>query len=225
MCAFHCVVAIAMCGVLGCHDKGSDSNGGSEAESVTLAGDDRIFECEGGRRTSVVPDPGEEHRWLGVRLKPNPQRTFVPAELTYAMDGGTAPNGSGAICHSNYAHAIMIWTQPRTDDTPVPPASPYVIAVPADTGPDDDVENERTADLDGSGIVANPGEDLFVAIQLNGQYPNVSCPRVCAYYDQVYPPGHVLWFSALEGAPFNFYDYTGILPGAGLDYVVAGSYE
>ena len=62
-----------------------------------------------------------EDRWLAVRLSPNAKWTFVPAQFTYTMVGGKTSGGSGAICHSNYAHEIMVWSQRRVDDTPDPP--------------------------------------------------------------------------------------------------------
>jgi hypothetical protein len=174
---------------------------------------------------SIYPDPGEEHLWLAVRLKPDPEWTFVPGELAYGMDGGKTSDGRGAIWHSNYAHQIMIWTQPSTDATPVPPSSPYVISVPADTGPDDAAVYERTEALAGSGMVVKPGADLFVAIQLNGKFPDVACPRACFLDEGVFPPGRVLWASAHDEAPFGFFDLGEKWPEAGLDYEVAGSYE
>ena len=186
----------------------------------TLAGDDRIFECND--TSWIYPKAGSEHSWLATRLRPNPKWTFVPAELTYTMAGGTSGD---AICHSNYAHQIMIWSQRRVDDTPDPPWSPYVISVPADTGPDDDDDYERTEDLEGSGIVLDPGEDLFVAIQRNGEFPDIVCVQVCKLDEEVFPPGVVLWKSALDEAPFNFFDMSETFPDLGLDYTVAGSYE
>ena len=100
-----------------------------------------------------------------------------------------------------------------------------MISVPADTGPDDDDDYERTEDLEGSGIVVDPGEDLFVAIQQSGSFPNVLCLQICILEEEVFPRGRVLWASALTEEPFNFFDFSKTYPEIGLDYEVAGSYE
>ena len=204
-----------------------DSDSGSETDVTpptdeTLAGDDRIFECVGGHPGLLYVDSEGEMRWGAVRLRPNPSWTFVPERLTYTMVGGEA--SAGRTCHSDYAHEIMIWTQRRVDDTPAT-WSPYTIQVPADTGPGGDVDYERTEDLEGSGIVVDPGEDLFVAIQMTGQFPDYTCPRLCILDDDVFPPGTVLWVSALGEAPFNFFDLSRKYPADGFDYEVAGSYQ
>lgn len=208
-------------------DAAVDADGDADTDTPpadeSLAADDRILDCEGGDTSLIAPKAGSEHHWLAVRLSPNPQWSFVPAQFTYTMEGGET---SGPICHSNYAHEIMIWTQRRTENTADPPWSPFVISVPADTGPDDDDDYERTEDLEGSGIVVDPGEDLFVALQLNGSFPDVACPRVCTLDEEVFPPGRVLWASTLDERPFNFFDLSEKRPDlGGLDYVVTGSYE
>ena len=205
-------------------DGDSDSDAATDVNppaDETLAGDDRILECKGGHSGFLWVDAKGKNRFGGVRLRPNPKWTFVPSQLTYTLVGGKA--SGEVICHSNYAHEILIWTQRRSDDPAT--GSPYVIHVPADTGPGDDVVYERTEDLEASGIVVDPGEDLFVAIQMGGDYPDLACMGLCILDDDVFPAGQALWVSALAGAPFNFYDLSAKYPHDGFDYEVTGSYQ
>jgi hypothetical protein len=205
-------------------DSDTDTDAAPPADE-TLAGDDRILDCDGGHGGYFWVDAKGERRWGAVRMSPNPKWTFVPAQLTYTMAGGTS-FGSDVICHSNYAHDIMIWTQRRVDDGPDPPYwSPYVIPVPAGTGPDDEEAYERTEDLGASGIVVNPGEDLFVAIQFSGTFPDLACLQICILDDEEFPLGRVLWLSASGDDPFYFYDGSAEFPSDGFDFEVTGSYD
>jgi hypothetical protein len=119
------------------------------------------------------PLAGEENDWAAIQLSP-PDRSkpFVVTELVYWLVSGATPGGG--TCHPELAHRVKVFT---TKGAPAAsPASPIVVDVPAVTSPG--IRREVSVVLP-TPLVVPAGEDVLIAVQMAGAWPNVSCLASC----------------------------------------------
>lgn len=128
-------------------------------------------------RTSVPnhihPDPGEEGHWVAVVLTP-PEWPYQVSRVNYFL--GEEELSNGVSLQADLTHTVALYL---TDDG-VPPASATPIAEAVITLTDTQPGyNPSTWELD-TPFLLQEGESLTVAIQLNGDWPDLmsvlSCP-------------------------------------------------
>ena len=119
------------------------------------------------------PFAGEEKDWAALRLSPpDKSRPFTVTELQYWMVSDAIPGGG--VCHAALAHRVKLVTA-KSAAPPATPTSAREIAVPATTATS---RREISLRLE-EPFVVPAGEDLVIAIQMAGTWPDVSCLVAC----------------------------------------------
>lgn len=143
---------------------------------------------------SLLPNPGEEQHWTAVRLEP-PYYPFTIEEVEYRLVDYYDID-TGVRCQADFAHKVQIYKA----DALSPPASPTVLSetiVPAVAWTD----TYRTVRFAlAAPVTIAASDDIFVAMQFAGTYPEVMCINTCG---SALEPAHNFWSNA-AAPPFSW---------------------
>lgn len=143
---------------------------------------------------NLYPLAGEEAHWVAVRLEP-PHYPFQVEEIEYGIVDYYDID-TGVTCLAGLQHKVQIYKA----STIAPPASPTVLAevsVPATSWSD----TYRTVRLTlESPLTITASDDIFVAVQFAGTYPQVQCVRTCG---DLLQPEHNYWSNA-SNPPYSW---------------------
>jgi hypothetical protein len=148
--------------------------------------------------TAVMPLSGEEGQLAASRLTP-PHWPFSVDKVVYQLLHG---DQDGVQCNAEYPHRVELFTA----EGPAPAAVPADVLVVV-TEEDEVQGTERivVVDLDPP-ITLEQDEDLFVAVELTGNYPDVGCLSMCT--DGVTHDDRNYWSNANE-APYSWAELSG----------------
>ncbi|MCB9709226.1 MAG: hypothetical protein H6714_10600 [Myxococcales bacterium] len=143
---------------------------------------------------NLNPVAGEEQHWTAVRLEP-PYYPFTVEEVEYRL-ADYFDTDSGVRCQADFAHKVQIYKANSIS----PPASPSVLSetsVPAVSWTD----TYRTVRFTlATPITITASDDIFVAMQFAGTYPEVTCISLCG---STLEPAYNFWSNA-AAAPYTW---------------------
>ncbi len=170
-------------------DADADADADTDTEPGTLSNNPHC-PCSGW----LFPNAGEEGQLAAARLVPD-SHPFTVTDIAYPLAGGS-DHGS-VDCVNGRAHRVEVFVGSDT----FPEASPsqvQVIDVPETANSDADRRVELTLD---SPVTLNEGESLFVAVELVGSHPRVSCMLTCLEVPELADRNY--WSNATE-APYSW---------------------
>ena len=143
--------------------------------------------------SAVMPLPGEEGQLAAARLTP-PFWPYDVDKVVYQLLHGEA---DGVQCNASYPHRVELFTAAG----PNPPAEPEDVLVVV-TEEEEVPGTERLVIMDfDPPLTIEDGEDLFVAVELTGNYPDVGCFSMCTDGST---HGDRNWWSNATGAPYSW---------------------
>lgn len=128
----------------------------------------------GGEIMLLTPDEGEEGFLCAARLTP-PQYPFIVEQIEYPI--GHSTGDDEPRCNASFEHHVFVLSSAElAPPVDLDEAADYVVAGVAE---DDIPEGGRyvVVPLD-EPITVNDGEHLFVAVQLAGTFPEMTCTSV-----------------------------------------------
>ena len=148
--------------------------------------------------SAVMPLAGEEGQLAAARLTPTSWPYDVEKVVYQLLHGET----EGVECNAGRSHRVEIFAAVG----PTPPTSPVdaLVAV-TEEAEVQDTERLVVVDLEPP-LTLEQGEDLFVAVELTGIYPDVGCLSMC-----VDGPTHDdrNWWSNATGEPYSWAELSG----------------
>lgn len=148
--------------------------------------------------TAVMPLSGEEGQLAASRLTP-PHWPFAVDKVVYQLLHGEQ---DGVQCNAEHPHRVELFTAVG----PAPAAEPADVLVVV-TEEDEVPGTERLVVMDfDPPITIEQGEDLFVAVELTGNYPDVGCLSMCT--DGVTHDDRNYWSNA-TAAPYSWAELSG----------------
>ena len=171
-----------------------DTTAGDDDDSSGTAGDLLVnFPDPCKQWIAVMPLSGEEGQLAAARLTP-PHWPFDVDKVVYQLLHG---DQEGVHCNAEYPHRVELFTA----EGPAPAVTPGDVLVVV-TGEDEVQGTERivVVDLDPP-ITIEQDEDLFVAVELTGNYPDVGCLSMCT--DGATHDDRNWWSNATE-APYSW---------------------
>ncbi len=177
-----------------------DTTGAADDDDSSGTGSDLLanFPDPCKQWTAVMPLSGEEGQLAAARLTP-PHWPFSVDKVVYQLLHG---DQDGVQCNAEYPHRLELFTA----EGPAPAAEPADVLVMV-TEEDDVQGTERivVVEIDPP-ITIEQDEDLFVAVELTGNYPEVGCLSMCT--DGVTHDDRNYWSNATE-APYSWAELSG----------------
>ncbi|TNE92423.1 MAG: hypothetical protein EP330_01855 [Deltaproteobacteria bacterium] len=175
---------LALC-LTACPDPGLPAPGPTSTIS-----DFSVTSCTSGRDAFFGP-VSDEAGWVGWSVRMAGAQAVTLTSLRYDLVQATEIVGDQALtCEAHRAHRLAVWVQDVTDPAATPPTDAWFVDVPTSaTSYANDTVNPFAIDLDGSGLVAEPGQTIAAALysdkevgemNFTGQIPvRMACVSTC----------------------------------------------
>jgi hypothetical protein len=143
----------------------------------------------------IAPSESEIMQWAAIRLTP-PSYPFHVTRVSYTVPAETYQS-AGVTCSTTVGHTVMLFADTGVE----PPATPSTLA--EIEVPDGGTEGQdRLVDLSiDPPAVLQDGEQLFVAVQWTGTWPNPLCIETCS--DSATQSDRNYWSTTTE-TPFSW---------------------
>ncbi len=170
-------------------------NGGGDTDTNVDPGDVETiysYDEDCGTTTDIGPSTGEEGHQAAVAVDTG---EFNANGVIVTMSSNT----EFAACDSSGTHTISVWV----GSSDFPDTSPSDVQTYDATGDESDSPELRV--VFDEPIEIGSGENLFVSVDFNGTFPDVSCTLACSDGD-----GSLSFWSGADEAPYSWSSLAGL---------------